>query len=125
MISIIPALDFMRGLGGTYRAVNGHAELRIWSCGYGVALDLRGERKPEMVGVIGAYGEVIECLAQIGLPNVIRLVGRKVTDACVRFEADDIGISMTVSRELAKVHIAIALDGDEKRSYILQLRSDI
>ena len=119
MISIIPALELMRSFGGIYKSATGHAELRIWPCGYGVALDLRSDKKTELVGVIGAHNTGVECFAQIGLPNVIRLVGLKTSDVGIQFNADDFPLSIVFLREPGVVHVTITLHGQEKASYVL------
>jgi hypothetical protein len=98
VISVIPALDFVRSLCGTYKAVVGSAELRVWACGYGVALDLHDERKTEFVGVVGAFNDGIECFGQVGLPNVVRFAGGKTSDAQIQMTADDLPLAMEISK---------------------------
>jgi hypothetical protein len=120
MISVIPSLDFMRSLCGVYTASSGSAELRVWSCGYGVALDLRGEKKAEFVGVVGAYGGVVDCHALVGLPNVIRFVGDKVSESRIRFTGEGLPLLMEISREPDLIHITISLNGQEKVSHVLR-----
>jgi hypothetical protein len=120
MISIIPSLDFMRSLCGTYQSPEGTAELRVWSCGYGVAIDLKGEKKTELVGVVGAFNNVVECFVQIGLPNVIRFVGQKTADASIEFIAEDPPFSIVLVKQSGKAFISISLGGEEKVSYVLQ-----
>jgi hypothetical protein len=120
MISIIPPLDFMRSLCGAYKASTGQAELRIWSCGYGVALDLRGEKKTELVGVVGAFNSVVECYAQVGLPNIVRFVGQKTAGSAIHFIADDLPLSMDLTREPGLVRIIMSLHGQKKVSHELR-----
>jgi hypothetical protein len=73
MLAIIPALDFMRSICGAYRSHEPAASLRVWSCGYGIAMDLAEGKKTKLVGVIGAHGNGVECFVQMGLPNVMRI----------------------------------------------------
>jgi hypothetical protein len=119
MITIIPALDFIRGLCGTYRSEDSKAELRIWGCGYGVALDLRGEKRTEFVGVVGAFGEVIECYAQVGLPNVVRFVGGKESKEILHLAADDLPLTMDIYQTSGVLKISISLNGSEKVCHAL------
>ena len=120
MISVIPALDFVRSLCGSYKAMASPAELRVWTCGYGVALDLRGERKTEFVGVVGAFNGGIECFGQVGLPNVVRFVGGKTSDAQIKMAADDVPLAMEISKADGLVRIVISLNDVEKISYAMQ-----
>ncbi|MES3020607.1 MAG: hypothetical protein V4857_03375 [Pseudomonadota bacterium] len=120
MISVIPSLDFMHSLCGTYKAVEGHAELRVWTCGYGVALDLRGAKKTEFVGVVGAFKTFVECYAQIGLPNVVRFVGEKKSDFIILFTGEDVPLSMELSRENGLVSVTISLSGKEKVYHVMR-----
>ena len=120
MISIVPSLEFMRGLCGTYKGSTGQAELRIWACGYGVALDLRGERKTELVGLVGAFNNIVECYAQVGLPNVVRFVGQKTSDTAIRLIADELALSLDISCEPGIIRIAISLHAQEKVAHVLR-----
>jgi hypothetical protein len=120
MISVIPALDFVRSLCGNYKAEAGQAELRVWACGYGVALDLRGEKKTEFVGVVGASNGGIECFGQVGLPNVVRFVGGKTSETQIQLAADDLPLIMKISKEAGLVRVVISLNNVEKVSYAMQ-----
>jgi len=92
----------------------------VWACGYGVALDLRGERKTEFVGVVGAFDGGIECFGQVGLPNVVRFVGGKTAEAKIQLAADDLPLAMEISKEDGLVRIAISLNDVEKVSYAMR-----
>ncbi len=117
MITIIPALDFMRGICGSYRSVEPIATLRVWTCGYGIAIDLADERKTKLVGVIGASGDGIECFAQFGLPNVLRLSGQLLSNGAVRFHCDDPIIDVLIVRDAKWVQLSVSLHGNQTAAY--------
>ena len=77
MITRIPALEFLQFICGSYEDKNNETRLRIWGCGYGVAIDLSTKGKSTFCGIAGTCSQEIECFAQIGLPNLARLVGKK------------------------------------------------
>jgi hypothetical protein len=119
MLVIIPALDFMRSLSGIYKAEAGSAELRVWACGYGVAVDLRGDRKTELVGVVGVYNSTVECYAQVGLPNVIRFVGHKTSESSIHFTSEDLPLEWHISRGAQSLRVTVSLQGQEKVAHVL------
>lgn len=120
MLTVIPALDFMRSLSGGYKAESGKAELRVWACGYGVAVDLHGEKKTELVGVVGAYNGTVECYAQVGLPNVIRFVGSKASEASIHFASEDLPLEWQISRDGQILRVTVSLQGQEKVAHVLR-----
>ncbi len=121
MISRIPALEFMQSLPGNYRSADNEVELRVWLCGYGVAIDLRTKAKVQLVGVIGACGTRIECFAHIGLPNVVRFVGDAVTGDSVHLVAEELSIELTLRSEVNGLFVGVSLHQNQKPSYLLHL----
>lgn len=85
----------MHYLAGIYASAGTPLELRVERCGYGVALVLRSDSKLEFSGVVGAAGHnEVECRAAVGLPNLVRLVGRQPTSSSVKFSCDDAPIEL-------------------------------
>lgn len=119
MITRIPALEFMQGLVGTYRAQAEQVELKVWRCGYGVAIELSSQSKVQMVGVIGACGPGIECFAQFGLPNVVRLHTQAKSGNGVVFQAEEPPIELGLSSQGSSVEFHLWLAGHEKASHVL------
>ena len=120
MLQSVPELNFMRALGGDYRNQRATDHLRIWKCGYGVALETRDARRTRLVGVIGAVGPGgagVEFFAQAGMPNVLRLVGRHTSATSVRFDCDDLAIALTIAKGADAVRLAIAFEGVEKYAH--------
>jgi hypothetical protein len=90
MISRVPGLELMQHLAGTYAAAGNSVQLQIERCGYGFALVLRSDAKLELSGVVGAAGQSeLECYAVVGLPNLVRIVGRQPTNSSLKFSSDD------------------------------------
>ena len=118
MLAIIPALDFLRSLTGDHSSGESAARLRVWKCGYGVAMDLNDGKKSQLVGVIGAHGNGVECFAQVGLPNVMRFRGDLTTKDALRFECDDLPVVVTITREQASIYVAITLQGEQKAAHV-------
>lgn len=119
MISRIPALDLLRSLCGTYVDPAGETSLRIWSCGYGVALDLTSKGRSILCGVAGASGQDIECFVQIGLPNVTRTIGSKMSDSELRLLADEPPIEFHLTKNVGAIAVTILFDGQVKGAYAL------
>lgn len=120
MLAIIPALDFLRGLSGDHSSNESAARLRVWKCGYGVAIDLVDGKKSQLVGVIGAHGNGVECFAQVGLPNVLRFRGEMTMKDELRFECDDLPFVVTIARKSAAIYVAVTLQGEEKAAHVFQ-----
>ena len=123
MLTIIPTLDFMHSICGSYKADAGNAELRVWACGYGVAVDLRGHKKTELVGVVGAFNNTVECYAQVGLPNVIRFVGNKTSQSSVHFACEDMPLEWHISKDTQILRVTVSLQGQEKVAHVLRAAS--
>ena len=119
MISCIPALELLRAFCGTYAARGGEAGLRIWPCGYGAAIDLTAKGKTILCGVAGACGQDIECFVQVGLPNVTRTIGRKVSDVELRLVGDEPPIEFRFVRKADGIDVAILFEGQLKGAYEL------
>jgi len=117
MLAILPALNFMRDACGSYRSEDPPASLRIWPCGYGVAIDLADERKTKMVGVIGADGNGVECFMQFGLPNVIRLTGQLDSKQTIRLAAAEPVIDILISRGTDGLRFSFSLQDREQAAY--------
>ena len=117
MLTIIPALDFMRSICGSYRSTESAATLRIWPCGYGLAIDLVDDGKTKLVGVVGASGTGVECFAQFGLPNVIRLAGQLDAPATIRFVCEDPALEVSIAREAPSVQFALSIQRNERARY--------
>ena len=120
MLAIIPALDFLRSLSGDHSSDESAARLRVWKCGYGVAIDLDDGEKSQWVGVMGAHGSGVECFAHVGRPNVLRFRGDLTTKNALRFECDDLPFVVTIAREPASIHVAITLHGEQKAAPLFQ-----
>jgi len=120
MLAIIPALDFLRSLTGDHSSNESAARLRVWTCGYGVAIDLDDGKKSQLVGVVGAHGNGVECFAQVGLPNVLRFRGDMTTKDELRFECDELRFVVTIAREPTAIHVTVALHGEQKAAHVFQ-----
>lgn len=117
MLTIIPALDFMRSICGSYHSTETAATLRIWPCGYGMAIDLVDNGKTKLVGVVGASGAGIECFAQFGLPNVIRLTGQLDAKTAMRLVCEDPVLEVSIVREAPSVRFSVSIAGNERALY--------
>jgi hypothetical protein len=119
MIAVIPALEFMRALSGTYRA-SGAQVLRVWKCGYGVALDFQVGETSQWVCVVGAFHQTVECFAHFGLPNVVRLTGEMQSATSLTLTADDeLPISLTLSGSMKEINVKVIFNGEERASRVL------
>ena len=116
MIAIIPALNFMRSLCGSYRS-EPVATLRIWACGYGIAMDLAEEGQTLWVCVFGACGDCLDCFGQFGLPYVLRLTGQLTSKTAMGFECDDLSLTVSIVRHAEGLHLAMAVQGNERAAY--------
>jgi hypothetical protein len=124
MIAIIPALDFMHGLRGNYSSNNSEATLRVRNCGYGLALEVGDGKKTQFVGVIGVHGTGIECFAQMGLPNVLRLTGDLVSKHEIRLACDDLPFAMSIVGGRDEFRLAITLSDVEKVAHVFRPNAD-
>jgi hypothetical protein len=125
MLQTVPELTFLRALSGDYRNAGATEFLRIRRCGYGVTLETSDERKTRMVGVVGAVGaggHGVECFAQMGMPNVYRLLGHLESATSLRLASDGFGIALTVAHENGAVRMAIVFEGLERAAH--EFRSD-
>lgn len=120
MLSIIPALDFLRSLSGDHSSTESTARLRVWRCGYGIAIDLDDGKKSQFIGVVGVHGSGIECFAQIGLPNVLRFKGNLTAMDAIRLDCEDLPVVVSISRASASIHVAITLSGRQKAEHVFQ-----
>jgi len=120
MISRIPALEFLHSLVGSYAESDGAARLRIWRCGYGVAIDLSNGEKSILCGVAGASNQHVECFVQIGLPNVTRTLGQLEDGATLCLAAEEVPIEFRLTKVSGGLRVTIAFDGEEKASYALR-----
>lgn len=119
MISRVPALEFLQSLCGTYAEPAGTARLRVWRCGYGIAIDLTEAEKTILCGVAGAFNQDIECFVQIGLPNVTRTTGRLLNKTTLSLVAEEPPIEFRFARDEGFLNISVSLDGEAKASYVL------
>ena len=120
MLSRIPALEFLRNICGTYSDQSSQTDLRVWSCGYGVAVDLTTNKKTILCGVAGAFNQDIECFVQIGLPSVTRTVGKKVSDSELRLVGEEPPIEFRFTKKASGLGVAILFEGQLKGAYELQ-----
>lgn len=119
MISRILALEFLQGLVGSYAELAGPVKLRIWCCGYGVAIDLAEGDKTILCGVAGAFNQDIECFVQIGLPNVTRTMGRLTDKATLSLVAEEPPIEFRFTKTAGSLLVSIAFNGEQRASYAL------
>lgn len=119
MISRIPALEFLHRLVGDHAVAGGAAKLRIWRCGYGIAIDLAEGDKTVLCGVAGAFGSEIECFVHIGLPNVTRMVGRLTGESTLHLVAEELPIEFRFAKVAGSLLISITFNGQEKAAYAL------
>lgn len=120
MITCIPALEFMQHLIGTFRSSDGSASLLVTRVGYGQVIDFRFGDKVQMAGVVGAYGNSVELFAQLGLPNVVRLIGRLRSPTEISFETADLPMSLMLSREGDRITLTASFTGTLCTNYVLQ-----
>ena len=119
MISRIPALEFLRQICGLHEDSTNAVKLRVWACGYGVAIDLTVKGKSILCAVAGAFRQEVECFAQIGLPNVIRLVGDKTSENQLKLIGMEPPIEFHISREQSSLQVVILYEGQVKATYVL------
>jgi hypothetical protein len=120
MISRIPALEFLRNVCGSYSDHSTETGLRIWACGYGVAIDLTAKNKTILCGVAGAFNQDIECFVHIGLPNITRTVGKKLSDSELRLVGEEPPIEFRFTRQEGGLAVVILFEGQEKAAYALR-----
>ncbi|MEK8035023.1 hypothetical protein AACH06_29760 [Ideonella sp. DXS29W] len=119
MISRIPALEFLQRLVGSYAELAGPVKLRVWRCGYGVAIDLTEGQKTILCGVAGAFNQDIEYFVQIGLPNVTRTTGRLANKSTLCLVAAEPPVEFRFTKATGSLLVSIAFNGEEKASYAL------
>jgi hypothetical protein len=117
MISYIPSLEYMRHLCGAYSDMGTDSELTVWRCGYGVALEIRQRDKSQLVAVIGANKQGVECFALFGLPNAIRLVGELKDKASIHFTGADYPFGFSLTNKPDGLVLQLSYEGTPKAEY--------
>ncbi|WP_421570241.1 hypothetical protein [Stenotrophomonas sp. PD6] len=120
MIVHIPALLFLQDLMGTYGSADGMASLSVIRVGYGHSIELRLGGKVQLAGVVGVSGNSVELFAQIGLPNVVRLIGQLRAQSELGFEGSDMSFGVSFVLEDDTLTLGISSDGNLKKKHVLQ-----
>ena len=119
MLIHIPALEFIRHIVGEYQTKKEPMKfLKIWQCGYGVVFEIKSVEKSDIVAVVGIHQSEIECFAQVGLPNIIHMLG-KMTSSEINFEATDpaIGIRISLLEQQNLIKINLELEDKVAKHY--------
>jgi hypothetical protein len=117
MISYIPSLEYMRHLCGEYADLGTNSELTVWRCGYGVALEVRQRNRSQLVAVIGADNQGVECFALFGLPNAIRLVGELKNKASIQFTGANYPFGLSLTNVPDGLVLQVSYEGTPKTEY--------
>lgn len=82
-------------------------------------MDLTVKGESILCAVAGALRQEVECFAQIGLPNVIRLVGDKTSENQLKLIGMEPPIELHISREQSSLQVVILYEDQVKATYVL------
>jgi hypothetical protein len=117
VISYIPSLEFMRHLCGTYADGETSSELTVWRCGYGVVVEVRQHNRSNLVAVIGADSQGVECYALLGLPNAIRLSGELKDGTSIEFNGTNYPFGLSFANQPHGLQLLVSYEGALKAQY--------
>lgn len=120
MITRIAALEFMQQIVGSYKSSDGATQLTLTRCGYGQAVEFRSNNVVKISAVVGAAGTTVELFAQIGLPNVVHLLGDLQSKDVILFKAKELPVSLLLARDGETLSLTTSLHDRINLHHVLQ-----